>query len=131
MNEVWYSSPFYSHCYGYKLRLKCITTSPKWPKYKYDVLIQLQSVSGEYDDSLAWPIDIECKMEVVRQSEDGATLSVVMNLKNAGKPNGAGKNFESEKYLIKENIVSSRIGVTFFNAEIAVTSLVVKPIPFC
>ena len=56
-NEVWYSSPFYTHNRGY---MSSVSTVPQWWRYQAVVLTfqyMLKLMRGEYDNELEWPFE--------------------------------------------------------------------------
>ena len=66
-----WSTPFYTHYEGYKLRLK-ITY---YPAPYNDIGAKLQLMEGGYAEELDWPVKIKVRLEVLNQIGD--TLHVV------------------------------------------------------
>ena len=55
-NEMWYSSPLYTHNRGYKFRLEVYTNGiDKGCSSHLSVFVAL--MRGEYDDDLEWPFE--------------------------------------------------------------------------
>ena len=61
-----YSTPFYTHFRGYKVRLGIMYYSP--PDNKISASLYL--MAGEYDDRLDWPVSIEVRLEALNQAVD-------------------------------------------------------------
>ena len=51
--DAWYSPPFYTHHRGYKLCLRCYTSSIY---VKNHVSVYVYMMQGEFDDELKWPL---------------------------------------------------------------------------
>ena len=67
----WYSTPFYSHSRGYKLRLRF---------HKYTIRCYL--LLGEFDSFLKWPVKAVMKIAIpYQQSQDESYLYIELNLK--------------------------------------------------
>ena len=61
-----YSTPFYTHFRGYKVRLGIMYYSP--PDNKTSASLYL--MAGEYDDRFDWPVSIEVRLEALNQAVD-------------------------------------------------------------
>ena len=130
LDEFWFSPPFFTHQSGYKLRLKFVNKAHS-SNGPYDVLCQLQLISGEHDSSLGWPVDIDCVIMIGCNQSKDAALNVELEITGAGKPLH-GKTTESSKKMVKEKVHGMRSGffsfplLNVFSADISVVSLVVK-----
>ena len=130
LDEFWFSPPFYTHQSGYKLRLKLVNKAHSL-NGTYDVLCQLQLISGIHDRALEWPVDIDCVIVIVCNQSKDAALNVELEITGAGKPLH-GKTTESSKKMVKEKVRGMRSNfslsplLTIFSADISVVSLVVK-----
>ena len=61
-----YSTPFYTHYQGYKVRLGIKYYSDPYN----DIGASLDLLPGEYDDMLNWPVSIGVRLEVLNQAGD-------------------------------------------------------------
>ena len=132
LNESWFSPPFYTHHSGYKLCLKFVNKlHQKMLSGTYDVLCQLQLISGEHDWTLEWPVDIRCVVEIMYNQFQDRALCIEFKITGADKPN-QGKSTESEAQLVIAQVRSHLKNVinnfwTLFSANVAVVSVVTKP----
>ena len=69
-NNVFHSSPFYSHPQGYKLCLRCNANDKK----KTHLTVSIYLMRGEHDDHLHWPCDCSIGVELVNCREDKGHL---------------------------------------------------------
>ena len=61
--EIVYSSPFYTHYEGYKLKLGIIF-------YGSDIGAELYLMEGEFDHQLNWPVAMSVRLELLNQAGD-------------------------------------------------------------
>ena len=66
-DEVWHSSPFYSHVGGYKMRLCGYTNGQGEYADGTHVSVFVNLMRGEFDDLLKWPFSGDVITEVVSQ----------------------------------------------------------------
>ena len=67
--ELWYSTPFYTHPYGYKM---CLCVMPKgWGDGRGTHLgVTIHMMRGEFDDQLKWPFRGDITYQLMNQEED-------------------------------------------------------------
>ena len=68
----WYSTPFYSHSQGYKLRLHF------YRFFSYKILCLL--MQGEFDSILKWPLKAVMKLKLCQHSQEDHELSIALNV---------------------------------------------------
>ena len=61
---TWYSDPFYTHHFGYKMCLSVIAAAP-WNSTHLSVYLHL--MRGSYDDQLKWPLKGLCEVKLLNQ----------------------------------------------------------------
>ena len=68
-NEVWYSSPFYTHNRGYKFRLYVYPNSDGIGSGTH-LSVYAQRMRGEYDNELEWPFEGDIRVELLNWRAD-------------------------------------------------------------
>ena len=68
-NEIWFSSPFYSHPYGYKMCLKVYTNGSSDGEGTH-ISAYIAILPGEFDDLLTWPFCGEVTFQLLNQRKD-------------------------------------------------------------
>ena len=68
-NNVYYSPPFYSHPYGYKLCIKVYSNGIGVSKDTH-ISIGANLMRGDYDNSLQWPFEGDVDIELLNWKED-------------------------------------------------------------
>ena len=68
-NQVWYSSPFYTHNRGYKFRLEVYPNGRGTGRGSH-LSVYAQLMRGEYDDELEWPFEGIITFELWNWRED-------------------------------------------------------------
>ena len=68
-NEVWYSSPFYTHNRGYKFRLNVFPNGDGTGSGSH-ISIYAALMRGEYDNELEWPFEGRITFELLNWRED-------------------------------------------------------------
>ena len=90
-NGFWYSNPFYSHHYGYKMQLKVhISNGPSVGLY---VVLMM----GPNDDHLQWPFCADIFLELVNWRSDSTHHSTVLRLSPKCKSNVCNRVTDSER----------------------------------
>ena len=65
----WFSSPFYSHCFGYKLCVGVDAGGHSVGEGTH-VSVLVYILPGEYDDSLKWPFRGTVKIDILNERRD-------------------------------------------------------------
>ena len=68
-NEVWYSSPFYTHNRGYKFRLKVLPNGHGTASGSH-LTVFAQLMKGEYDNELEWPLEADVTFQILNWREN-------------------------------------------------------------
>ena len=68
-DEVWYSSPFYTHNRGYKFRLKVHLNGVTIGRGSH-FSVYAQLMIGEYDNELEWPFEGDIRVELLNWRAD-------------------------------------------------------------
>ena len=68
-NEVWNSSPFYTHNRGYKFRLKVCPNGDGTGRGSH-ISVYAALMRGEYDNELEWPFKGDIRVELLNWKED-------------------------------------------------------------
>lgn len=68
-NKMLESAPFYTECYGYKLKVKFHPNGQKSVKNTH-LSVYIAIMKGEYDAILAWPCKKKVRVTLIDQQED-------------------------------------------------------------
>ena len=68
-NNVWFSSPFYTHNRGYKFRLQVYPNGHHTGSGSY-LTVAAQLMRGEYDNELEWPFEGDIRVELMNWRAD-------------------------------------------------------------
>ena len=76
-NEVWYSSPFYTHNRGYKFRLQVYPNGYSRGRGSH-LSVYAQLMKGDCDNELEWPFEGDIRVELLNWKEDKNHHSVTI-----------------------------------------------------
>lgn len=79
--SVCYSPPFYTHNKGYKMRLE--VTAGETGEDKSNMSIYARLMTGEYDSSLKWPMNVNLTIEVLNWKANSFHLTEILKFGNA------------------------------------------------
>ena len=86
-NEVWYSSPFYTHDRGYKFRLHLLPNGNGRGSGSH-LTAGAQLMRGEYDNELEWPFERNIRVELLNWREDKNHHSMTISFNRYSDPDG-------------------------------------------
>ena len=86
-NEVWYSSPFYTHNRGYKFRLKVYPNGNSRGSGSH-LSVYAQLMRGEYDNELEWPFEGDIRVELLNWRADKNHHSDTIDFNRYTDPDG-------------------------------------------
>ena len=86
-NEVWLSSPFYTHNRGYKFRLEVHHNGQGIGRGSH-LSVYAQLMRGEYDNELEWPFEGDIRVELLNWREDKNHHSDTINFNRHCDPDG-------------------------------------------
>ena len=86
-NEVWKSSPFYTHNRGYKFRLN-VYPNGNFTGRGSHLSVYAQLMRGEYDNELEWPFEGDIRVELLNWRADKSHHSGTIPLNRYSDPDG-------------------------------------------
>ena len=86
-NEVWYSSPFYTHNRGYKFRLNVVPNGYGTGRGSH-ITVAAQLMRGEYDNELEWPFEGDIRVELLNWRADKNHHLVTFTFNRHNDPDG-------------------------------------------
>ena len=82
LNNVFYSTPFYTHQEGYKLRLE-VYTNGNGSGAGTHISVYVAIMNGEYDDQLQWPFEGTIKVNMLNWREEKGHISMSVSFNRA------------------------------------------------
>ena len=79
--STYYSPPFYTHSMGYKMRL--VVTLGGSGKHKGNMSVRAQLMTGEYDSSLQWPMNVDLTVEMVNWARNSSHVTKAIDFGKA------------------------------------------------
>ena len=80
---VWFSEPFYTHPYGYKM---CLSVDPNVSGQVSAFSLWFQLMRGEFDDSLSWPFQGQIMFQLINQLDVKGHRLGGVSLTNCNNP---------------------------------------------
>ena len=72
----WYSSPTYTHTYGYKFSIMVRPSGSFSGGWHTHVSVGLNAISGEFDATLQWPAKFTITLQLLNQHRDQDHITV-------------------------------------------------------
>ena len=80
---IWFSEPFYTHPYGYKM---CLSVEQSLYSTRDYLSVWFQLMRGEFDNNLSWPFQGQITFQLTNQLEDKGHYQRGVSLTNCNDP---------------------------------------------